>query len=231
MVRKLIINIFLLLIGGFTFGQNFFFNQHSGDNIIDENTYINIFFDASGSMDATLAPLQEMRNTILQDSLMKFYNNSETLYNEMVIVLEFSGERFLSESALGAGVSTMISDTSKIINIVFQDEAFTSYYKDYSPITILGDDYILDLNYLKAATEPFIGTYKYTGVVFAVTGANDFDSFINMVFNTGAYPYNTYYLTDRASQFVTYQSVDDGSTATYYCNLIMAALRNLGFNI
>jgi hypothetical protein len=31
MVRKLIISVFFLLIGGIIFGQNFFFNQHAGD--------------------------------------------------------------------------------------------------------------------------------------------------------------------------------------------------------
>jgi len=226
-----IITIILLFITLGGFSQNFFFNQHAGDNIIDEDTYLSIFFDNSGSMGVTLDSLEKMNNTILQDSLLQYYNNDETLYSERVIVLPFNGERFLSESALGAGISTMISDTSKIINIVFQDEAAYGYYKDFSPITLLGDDYITDINYLRGVTEPYMGTYKYTGIIFAVVGNADFDNFVNMVFNTGAVPYNTYNLIDKSDQFVYYLSIQDGGIPAYYCTLIMQALRDLGFNL
>ena len=92
--------------------------------VIDENTQINIWFDDSGSMNQTLSPLETMRNTILKNCLLQFYNNDSNLYDANVSVKNFS------EKSSGNERTFWILDTTgttgsvtKVINLAFQDES------------------------------------------------------------------------------------------------------------
>ena len=95
-----------------------------GEIVIDENTEINIFFDSSGSMADTLSPLQDMRNTILKNCLLPFYNNDETKYNQNVTITSIGDERtFDWLQTIGS-----TTGTTKVINLAFTDENQSGYH-------------------------------------------------------------------------------------------------------
>ena len=234
MVRKLINNIFLLLpLVGFSQYGNFLFNQHGNlSAIIDTNTYVNLIFDNSSSMNSTLAPLIEMRDDYLLDSLIGFYNNDTALYESRVNVIEYGGERTFGIYMLNRGTTALdISNNIKIVNIVYQDESSPyGAYRTY-PITRVSN-FEDDIASLRDSTVSFVSTLKYTGVVFQVAYPYPaFKSFIDSVENGGGNYAVPYGLPDRSDQFVYYYDITEGDTAVYYTNLLMAALRDLGFDL
>ena len=100
-------------------------------NIVSSKTKINIFFDNSGSMDSTLSPLQTMATENLKDSLLPFYDNNESAYDDNVNVLNFNAVPALStfnmspvENSIVLGGVNMreISSDFNVINMMFQDE-------------------------------------------------------------------------------------------------------------
>jgi len=211
---------------------NFMFNQHGNLSAeIDTATYIYIYFDASGSMDATLTPLQEMQSNYLQDSLIEFYNNDVDVYNSHVSVLTFFDEKtFLTLNKETQSLS--VAGTKKIVNIVFQDES-TPYSAETSFPTTPTSTYLSNIEALRDSTVDFVGTLKYTGIIFQVdySSSTAFKEFLQAVENgTGNYS-GVNGLSDRSDQFVYYYDIADGSTSVYYTNLLMTALRKLGFNL
>ena len=104
-------------------------------NIISTKTRINIFFDNSGSMNSTLGPLQVMASNNLKSALLPFYDNDESIYNDNVSVLNFSGSGGvpslstfgmspLENSIVLGGVNMReISSDFNVINMMFQDES------------------------------------------------------------------------------------------------------------
>lgn len=232
MVRKLIISIVFLTSGIGLFGQgNFMFNQHGNLSVeIDTATYIYIYFDGSGSMNSTLVPLQEMQSDYLQDSLIGFYNDNVDLYNSHVSVVTFTNERtFFALQNETQNLS--ISGTRKIVNIIFQDESTPYSASESFPTTPL-DIYLSDIAALRDGTVDFVGTLKYTGIIFQVDYTyTAFQEFLQAV-ETGTGNYSGVNgLSDRSDQFIFYYDVTDGGTATYYANLLMSALRELGFDL
>ena len=232
MVRKLIISIVFLMSGICLFAQgNFMFNQHGSLSAeIDTDTYLYIYFDASGSMNSTLAPLQEMQSNYLQDSLIQFYNNDVDIYTSHVSVLTFNDEKtFLTLNKETQSLS--IAGTKKIVNIVFQDESTPYSAEDYFPTTPTST-YLSDIEALRDSTVDFIGTLKYTGIIFQVNYSyNAFKEFLQATeYGTGNYA-GVNGLSDRLDQFVYYYDITNGGTAVYYTNLLMSALRELGFNL
>lgn len=232
MVRKLTISLIFLMSGIGLFGQgNFMFNQHGNLSAeIDTATYLYIYFDASGSMNSTLAPLQEMQSNYLQDSLIQFYNNDIDIYTSHVSVLTFNDEKtFLTLNKETQSLS--IAGTKKIVNIVFQDESTPYSAETYFPTTPTST-YLSDIEALRDSTVDFIGTLKYTGIIFQVNYAyTAFKEFLQATESgTGNYS-GVNGLSDRSDQFVYYYDITNGGTATYYTNLLMSALRELGFNL
>ena len=96
--------------------------------VIDDKTEINIYFDNSGSMSSTEAPLNTMATTILKNCLLPFYNNDSALYDSRVKVLNM-GQLGLNERSYGcmARTGTTINIT-KVINLSFQDEGSAIYH-------------------------------------------------------------------------------------------------------
>lgn len=202
---------------------------------IDENTQINIFVDTSGSMPTTVTRLNTMRDTLLKDCLIQFYNGNETLYNNNVRVINFSDERTFINTVLGRLGTN--SGVTRVINIVFQDEADNRYHigtnDPFDPFAARRTDYNADITSFRNTLNTVTPNY-YTGIVFTVlTNGNGFltwRGFIDSVKNgTGNYavPFG---LSDKLD-YIQFDEALASETPQYYLNLITGTLNNLGYNI
>src|SRR5690606_7652342 len=201
--------------------------------IIDEeveitpDTKVVIFFDSSGSMNSTLSPLVTMRNTLLKDRLLPFYNNDEELYNQMVGVHSNSSERTLFMLD-----NTGNPFTEPILIMIFQDEANASYHSPttHVPRTELYD---YDLANLRARVGALPNNY-YRGMVFQVTrNVNEgavFREFIRHVHHGIGEYWGDKSLSDMPQFGFTYD-VENGNSPQYYMDLIITKMRELGYNI
>jgi hypothetical protein len=204
--------------------------------VIDENTQINIWFDNSGSMDQTLSPLQTMRNTILKNCLLQFYNNDSNLYDSNVSVKVFDEKPSGFERTFWVlnTTGTTVSVT-KVINLVFQDES-TVYGADGTSFNVNAarqSTYTTDITNFRSTLNSLPNTY-YRGVIFRVnTGPNQFDGFRQFIeaVRDGSGNYSGVYgLSDR-NEIAYVTNVTASSTAQYYANQIIAALNTLGYNL
>ena len=83
--------------------------------------HIMIHVDGSGSILSTRKQLDIMKDTLLKDALLPYYNNDESLYNKRVTIVDNAGERtfqFFSDAAHKANV----------LAVAFQDEAAPDYH-------------------------------------------------------------------------------------------------------
>ena len=206
--------------------------------VIDEDTLIIIWFDNSGSMNSTLAPLQTMRDTILRDCLVQFYGGNYALYDQNVTVKNFDdvtkpggSERTLFVLNTTGSLPT----TTKVINLVFQDES-SPYAAVASPFSTSGRtaQYDIDLAAFRTTLSNVPNNDYYRGVVFRVnTGPNSYDGFRQFLVavrdGIGAYS-GTNGLSDK-SEIAYVEYVDAASTPQYYANQIITALNTLGYNL
>ena len=199
--------------------------------VINENTFIYIYFDSSGSMASTEEPLEIMRDTLLQDALLPFYNNDVDLYNSRVVVISQSDERTIdmlnSNGALPA-------EASNIISLVFQDEASTIYMPSqtsFNPADPRTAQYDTDISVFRDRLASFSPNF-YFGVIFQVTpnSGTGFETFVNAIQNGVGNYAGANGLSDKSEITYTY-NVNDGDTPGYYLNLITQALTDLGFDL
>lgn len=184
--------------------------------VINIQTKINIFFDSSGSMDSTLSPLTTMKNTILKDRLLPYYNNDSDLYDEKVTITNFINERTFDR------VITTPPDPWNVINLVFQDEAEGFYYS-WSFTWTRNSTYNTDITNLRTLLSSYWAE-KYKTAIFQVQWDNDFKTLLSYVQNwIGNYAV-PYWLSDKLSQFSFIYDVIAASTPTYYANLITDTL-------
>ncbi|SHG33398.1 hypothetical protein SAMN05444483_10941 [Salegentibacter echinorum] len=195
--------------------------------VIDEDTEIYIYFDSSGSMNSTLAPLQTMRNTLLKDALLPLYGDDEDEYDAKVRVIQNPTERTFNMLNIEGD-----TPTGNVIALVFQDEAQFVYHNIgaswdiNSPRTVTYDT---DISTLRGRVASFPTNY-YRGVVFQVDGFDDFEDLIHAVEDgTGNYS-GSNGLSDR-SEFAYVYDVNDGDSAQYYADLIVQTLQDLGYNL
>jgi hypothetical protein len=207
------------------------FPTSSTPPVIDANTNIFIYFDSSGSMDSTLEPLQIMRNNLLKAALLPLYGNDEAAYEARVQVIQNTSERTFDFLNIQGN-----TPAGNVIALVFQDEAVVGYHSGFaswnvnSPRTNLFES---DITTLRSRLSSFSSNY-YRGVVFQVTNPSDaganFKTFIKAV-ETGQGNYaGNYGLSDRTDIGYVYD-VDDGNSAQYYQDLIIEALRDLGYDL
>jgi hypothetical protein len=207
--------------------------------IIDGETEINIFFDSSGSMSSTEGPLNIMAKKILKTCLLPFYGDDGDLYDERVRVRNFSDER--GYKVLGTSGST--SEITKVINLVFQDEADPVY----TPRTSGDTDSSRTWNNEKPRTESFnediselrsildSNSIDVRGEYFQVTNTvgpwgPNFKILLQSV-ETGLGQYvGDYSLWDKSKIHNTYDVIA-GDSANYYTNLVIGAINSLGYNI
>ncbi len=187
-------------------------------------------------MNATLTPLQTMRNTILRDCLVQFYNNDYDLYDQNVTVSNFSAKSGGFERTLFMlNTSGSTPSTTKVINLVFQDEA-SPYSADGSSFNtgVRTAQYDLDLASLRTNLGSAPNNSYYRGIVFRVnTGPNSYDGFRQFLAavknGTGSYS-GTNGLSDKNE--ITYiENVTQGSTPQYYADQIITGLNTLGYSL
>ena len=134
--------------------------------------HIMIHVDGSGSILATRKQLDIMKDTLLKEALLPYYNNDENLYNKRVSIIDDSGERslqFFKEA----------SKKDNVLAIAFQDEAAPDYHLpnfNKKP----QDAYSHDLSGLKSGLNGYNGLYR--GIMFQVDRGRVFSkSFKEMV--------------------------------------------------
>lgn len=193
--------------------------------VINQDTKIRIYFDSSGSMNSSLAPLRTMRDTILKDRLLPLYNGDSALYDSSVTIIEQSDERTLD-------MLNMNGETPEgnAISLVFQDESST-YGVGSSGATICPrtTSYDSDLAALRNRLTTFPEDY-YRGVIFQVNGVETFGDFIRAI-ELGADCYTGVNgLSDRI-EFNYKYDLTDGGTPQYYLDKIVEALTELGYEL
>ena len=199
---------------------------------LDENTEINIYFDSSGSMSSTYAPLVAMNATILKPCLLSAYNNNSTLYDQRVKVIPIGDERIF-QWMNNTGSTPSIT---KVINLVFSDEnspygvgGNVTGWRTFREPTYDTDIVTLNntLNQL-----PF---NRYFATIFRVaTPFIEYERFIRSVSGdttwSTQYTGSTFGLSGRNN--INYEiNTAAGSTPIYYGDLIVNALNNFGFNL
>jgi hypothetical protein len=198
---------------------------------INTDTQINLWFDNSGSMDGTLAPLQDMVAGNLKSCLLQFYGNDSAKYDNLVQVKLFNNERgFIA----GATLPDVVGAT-KVWNFVFQDEAMPVY-----------KDYIFDNQIRKQAYDDDMSNLRkvmlnnptgYVVPVFfqVVAWHQEFKRFLQGVQNGEGRYFAPFGLADKTSETKFYYDVEDGvtyaSNPAYYRDLIIQAVNDLGFTI
>lgn len=213
---------------------------------ITENTKIIIYFDSSGSMDDLLPQLKQTvgisastgDSTIFKDKMIQYYNGDEIMYDNQIELNEFASER--TYKMLGE-VNTDISTTNNII-MVFQDEARDAYYTNRG--TSDGDVDIMNNNNFYNDISAFnsqLGGWSsdfYRGIIFQVINPgynpnDEFKVFLQDVQQGNRAPYNnqaSYNLQGRGE--INYNwDVSQSLSADDCGNLMLNALRNLGFDI
>lgn len=201
---------------------------------VDTSTEINIFFDTSGSMNSSLAPMRIMKNQILKNALLPFYENDGDAYDSNVNFIEEPNERVWDQmSKLGSN-----ANVTQVINLVFSDEN-SPYGATGSYATTPTTQHNTDMSTLRTAistAETANGSSYFRSVMFQInTGPNSFTGYkqyLQAVMNgTGNYN-GTNGLSDRNdSEIKLNTDVVAGANATYYANQIISGLNSLGYSI
>jgi len=195
---------------------------------INANTKINIYFDSSGSMNSTIAPLETMRDTLLRDALLPLYGGDVAAYDANVTVISQANERTIDMMNING-----TTPTGNVISLIFQDEANPVYQGvSFADTDALTAQYITDIADFRARLAGFAANYLRV-VVFQVDesgGAFDFQNFIKAVeLGTGNYA-GASGLSDRTEIAYKY-NITDGGTANYYLTQILLALTELGYEL
>jgi len=203
----------------------------------DGALHIMMHVDGSGSILNTRKQLDIMRNTILKDALLPYYNNDEQLYNRRVTIVSNSGERTLR-------FFTEAADKDNVLAIAFQDEAQPAYHLpnfNKKP----EDHYMDDLTNLKASLNGYHGVYR--GVMFQVdrgkTFAKSFKEFVGNAFRGEGYLSENslvkYYRDNNTDNIRNKDGVvfsdeyhaKDAGDPQYYLDLILKASGRVGLDL
>lgn len=188
---------------------------------ISITTEINVFGDSSGSMNAYLPYVEQGSTVTLRNKLLSFYNNNETIYNAKVRYTSSFTERTFE----WLNVAPTDPTTTKVINIVFQDESSPYGADDYSWMYGQSSSLIYDLNLLKSTINAKPPGF-YNLMVFAVPGFLDFWNFLLSVRN-GTY-------TNSVNNMFAYQDIfrvaqyNGGFSNTGVANAIIDQLNLIG---
>jgi hypothetical protein len=179
-----------------------------------------------------------MRDTTLRTCLLPYYNNNVTTYNANVTVKGFSTKPNSTERTFVV-LNTTGSTTSKtkVINLVFQDEAQTAYHPNastFSPDTTRTTTYNTDMNALRTTLNDLPNGGYYRGAIFRVnSGPNSFDAFRQFLIavrdGLGVYS-GPNGLSDKP-EIKYLLDITPSSTTQYYRDQIILALNTLGYNI
>ncbi len=198
---------------------------------ITNTTHIFMYFDNSGSMSATLSPLETMVDTLLRPALIGFYDNDDDLYDERVTVTSVGPSGEFNERTLRM-LNYLDEDPPEgnVVVMVFQDEANNDYHGTNFDGTRTAN-YDSDLATLLSRLSTYSANY-YRGVIFQVLGTGSsneaFKSFLQAV-QTGSGNYAGSNGLSNRSEFVYKYDITNGAAATYYLDQVTDALEELGF--
>ena len=179
---------------------------------INENTYIYIYFDSSGSMNNSENALQQMKTNSLKSVLQDLYATGETAangntdastngssaYDSHVILRDqtynWSDERTLaalSDPDVKDYISTSSqnsfpSDAENVIFMIFQDEANGVYHgSNWTNTTTRTTTFNTDIANLRSRVATLNATNStfYRGIIFQVDGNADFKTLMQAVEN------------------------------------------------
>jgi hypothetical protein len=211
--------------------------KHEYDLPPDGALHIMMHVDGSGSILNTRKQLEIMKDTLLKDALLPYYNNDATLYNRRVTIVDGNGERTLQ-------FFTEAAKKDNVLAVVFQDEAQPAYHLptfNKKP----QDHYSKDLQNLKVRLDGYGGLYR--GVMFQVdrgkTFAKSFKEFVESAWQGTGYLENSnlkkYYWQENKRHIENkngivfsdeYHAKDSGDPQ-YYLKLILDASKKVGLNL
>jgi hypothetical protein len=203
----------------------------------DGALHIMMHVDGSGSILGTRKQLTIMKDTLLKDALLPYYDNNEDLYNRRVTIVDGNGERTLQ-------FFTEASKKDNVLAVVFQDEAAPAYHLptfNKKP----QDHYSKDIGKLKASLNGYGGVYR--GVMFQVdrgkTFAKSFKEFVESAWRGEGYlktsnlkkyyrDNNTHHIKNKDGVVFSdeYHAADSGDPQ-YYLDLIFAASKKIGLDL
>lgn len=203
----------------------------------DGALHIMIHVDGSGSLLSTRVKLDEMKETLLKDALLPYYNNDEDLYNKRVTIIDDSKERTLR-------FFTQATKKDNVLAIAFQDEASPDYHlPNFNKVP--QDAYSSDLSKLKNGLNGYGGVYR--GVMFQVdrgrTFSKSFKEMVECAFNGEGYLQkenlkkyhrdNNQQLirTKRGVVFSDEYHAKSEADPQYYMDLIFKAANRIGLNL
>jgi hypothetical protein len=211
--------------------------KHEYDLPPDGALHIMMHVDGSGSILDTRKQLEIMKDTLLKNALLPYYNNDESLYNRRVTIIDGNGERTLQ-------FFTQATKVANVLALVFQDEAAPAYHLptfNKKP----QDHYAKDLQKLKAELNQYGGLYR--GVMFQVdrgkTFAKSFKEFVECAWQGTGYLENSnlkkYYWQENKRNIKHKEGVvfsdeyhaKDSGDPQYYLELIMGASRKVGLDL
>jgi hypothetical protein len=203
----------------------------------DGELHIMMHVDGSGSILNTRKQLEIMKDTLLKEALLPYYNNDESLYNNRVSIISDSGERTLKFFAKAA-------EKENVLAVAFQDEAQPCYHLPNFNKKPEGD-YLDDLKALKSKLNNHGGVYR--GIMFQVdrgkTFAKSFKEFVGNAFQGEGYLKNKnlkqYYWQNNTFRikekngivFSDEYHANDEGTPQYYLELLFNASKKIGIDL
>jgi hypothetical protein len=220
--------------------------------IYDEDTYFYIVFDASGSMQQARPSVVWMRKHLLKNTLLSYYNNNETEFNNKALIIDRwgSGCTMPVEQTFREGVF-FHNQSNRYVSVVFQDEAddgitwgYHGNNLNYTNAQLLNINTDLELthNHLKDRSRN-----NYRGILMAIESLNSVSSIFNQTMNgifDGAIPFNggfepnrnlRYYKDEGLVSLKSWLEYRTDSTGheggRYYYRELMKVLYNTDINI
>ena len=203
----------------------------------DGALHIMIHVDGSGSILATRRQLDIMKETLLKQALLPYYNNDENLYNRRVTIVDDAGERTLQ-------FFTEAAKKDNVLAVAFQDEAAPDYHlPNFNKHP--QDAYSTDLGKLKGSLNGYGGLYR--GIMFQVdrgrTFAKSFKELVECAWRGEGYLENAnlkkYYRDNNLHHIKNkdgivfsdeYHAKSEGDPQ-YYLNLIFDASKKVGLDL
>ena len=214
--------------------------------VIDDKTEINIFFDDSGSMGTTEAPLNTMAATILKNCLLPFYDNDSALYDSRVRVIKMKSIGRNERSYACISTTGTTSSITKVINLSFQDEGASGYHggstSGWNNMTNRTNSFNADITTLRNNIDNNPTNYLI-GEIFQVQtqATGQYLNFKNLLIavENGLGNYSGVYgLSDKPVVHNTYDvavgvpGANSGpGSPQYYMGLIITAINNLGYSV
>ena len=220
-------------------GQSFELGQP--ELTIDENAEFLVWLDSSGSLDDEVISLKEMTDNQLKDTFLTYYGNDSVKYNGQVQYITdpsfLTGTASYEERFFGwASVEKQSTSSDKIVHLIYVDEAYPSYTRNYlSDPNDKTQEYLDDIASLRSQLNAVTNYGDHIVIVFCIEKDRNemfkhFSHFLDNVSNgTNGFD-GSNGLSDR-SEVVFVRNVLAKQDSDYYHQITIDALTSLGFKI